>query len=112
MSLPDPELLGRLAEAHGPVLELYARQWCDSPQDVVQEAFLKLFRQPSLPEKVLPWLFRVVRNEAIAALRKGRRRRRHEAAAGLEGSSWFQSMDESPLDSDEASRALAELPLE
>src|SRR6187401_2170590 len=112
MSLLDPELVGRLAEAHAPVLELYARQCCNDPQDIVQEAFLKLFRQPALPQKVLPWLFRVVRNEAIAAARKRRRRQRHETARGTIATSWFRPGDESPLDPDEATWALADLPIE
>jgi hypothetical protein len=32
----------RLMDAHGPPLMLYARQWCATPEDVVQDAFLKL----------------------------------------------------------------------
>ena len=38
----DSDLLGRLLDQHAAALTLYARQWCDTPEDVVQEAFLKL----------------------------------------------------------------------
>jgi RNA polymerase sigma-70 factor (ECF subfamily) len=112
MSLLDPELVGRLAQAHAPALELFARQRCDAPQDIVQEAFLKLFRQPELPQKVLPWLFRVVRNEAIAAARKRRRRQKHETARAGATTGWFRPADEGPLDANEAAAALATLPIE
>ncbi len=31
----DPDLLGNLLDQHAAALELYARQWCDTPEDVV-----------------------------------------------------------------------------
>ena len=43
----DSEQLGGLIDRHAAALELYARQWCDAPEDVVQEAFVKLARSPS-----------------------------------------------------------------
>ena len=73
---PEPELIGRLLDEHGAALELYARQLCDSPEDCVQEALVELARQPTAPEEVLPWLYRVTRNKAISASRSARRRRR------------------------------------
>lgn len=42
-----PEILTRLLDEHGAALVLYAQQWCDTPEDVVQEAFLALVRQPA-----------------------------------------------------------------
>ena len=44
----DSEWLGSLVDRYAAVLELYARQWCDAPEDVVQEAFLKLVAQQPL----------------------------------------------------------------
>ena len=61
------DLLAQLLDQHAAALELYARQWCDSPEDVVQEAFLKLAGQRDLPANPAAWLFRVVRNGAIDA---------------------------------------------
>jgi RNA polymerase sigma factor (sigma-70 family) len=81
--------LGRLIDRHAPALELYARQWCDTPEDVVQEAFLKLAEQGGLPDNPAAWLFRVVRNGAINASTAARRRRRHESGAA-EARTWFQ----------------------
>ena len=64
MSAVGPELLTRLIDEYGPALVLYARQWCNAPEDVVQEALLRLVEQPALPKDVLAWLYRVVRNAA------------------------------------------------
>src|SRR5438270_2406943 len=74
----DPTVFGQLVDEHAAALELYARQWCAAPEDVVQEAFLKLVAQREMPRQVVPWLFRVVRNEAISVLRSLQRRRKHE----------------------------------
>ncbi len=41
----DPADLGRLLDRHARVLELYARQWCSQPEDIVQEAFVSLSRR-------------------------------------------------------------------
>jgi len=73
-----PELLGRLYREHAPALLLFARQWGEGAEDVVQAAFLKLAQQSVLPDQVLPWLYRVVRNEALAINRSAARRRRRE----------------------------------
>ena len=105
-----PDLLGRLYREHAPALFLFARQWGDGAEDVVHAAFLKLALQPALPEQVLPWLYRVVRNEALAAQRTAARRRRREQRAGTP-EAWFRP-DDDRLDADEAARRLAELPLE
>ena len=46
----DPDLLGNLLDQHAAALELYAGQWCDATEDVVQDAFLKLAAQRVLPD--------------------------------------------------------------
>src|SRR4051812_9943972 len=85
----DPGLLGELLDRHAASLELFARQWCDTPEDVVQEAFLKLAGLRELPESPSAWLFRVVRNGALDAGKAARRRKRHEVAATSESRAWF-----------------------
>ena len=80
-----PELLGRLVDDHAAALTLFARQWCAAPEDVVQEAFVKLAAQRPLPNDPVAWLFRVVRNGASSAARADRRRRLHETAPPLTG---------------------------
>ena len=106
------ELLGRLLDAHGRALVLYARGWCEAPEDVVQEAFLKLARQPDVPDNPVAWLYRVVRNGAITAARAHGRRQRHERAAAEESAAWFVASDETRLDALEVTDSLRGLPVE
>jgi RNA polymerase sigma-70 factor (ECF subfamily) len=105
-----PEELGRLYRAHAPALRLYVRQWPGGDEDLVQDAFIKLAQQSPVPEQVLPWLYRVVRNGALTAGRgQARRRRREDRASASEA--WFAAADDR-IDGREATRLLAELPLE
>jgi RNA polymerase sigma-70 factor (ECF subfamily) len=64
-----PDILARLFDEHAGALVLFARQWCDAPDDIFQDAFVALARQGTVPERVVPWLSRVVRNGAITAPR-------------------------------------------
>ena len=107
-----PELLERLAKEHSAALVLYARQWCAAPEDVVQEAFLKLVVQKKPPDNPLPWLYRVVRNGALAACRASRRRSHHEAAAAARAPVWFVATDVTGLDVEATTAALQALPPE
>jgi RNA polymerase sigma-70 factor (ECF subfamily) len=107
-----PELLGRLVDEHAAALTLYARQWCAAPEDVVQEAFLKLMAQRRPPDQPVPGLFRVVRNGAVSAARAARRRQRHEAARAARTPAWFAASETNPLDAKAATAALQALPLE
>jgi RNA polymerase sigma factor (sigma-70 family) len=112
MHVADPGLLSRLLDEHGPALVLYAQQWCDSPEDVVQEAFIRLMQQRSLPVNVVGWLYRVVRNGAVSAARSTTRRSRHESAAAGQREFWFKPAADDVLDARVAAAALAELPVE
>jgi RNA polymerase sigma factor (sigma-70 family) len=105
-----PEELGRLYREHSPALRLYVRQWPGADEDLVQDAFIKLVQQPCAPDQVLPWLYAVVRNGALEAARgQARRRRRENWASSAEA--WFAAADDQ-MDGREATRLLAELPLE
>jgi RNA polymerase sigma factor (sigma-70 family) len=112
MNAVGPELLTRLLDEHGAALVLYAQQWCDSPEDVVQEALLQLVRQAEAPENVVGWVYRVVRNGAISAARSARRRGRREAAAAHRGEPWFNPSEAQRLDAAAATAALKQLPIE
>jgi RNA polymerase sigma-70 factor (ECF subfamily) len=105
----DVELLGQLLDRHGPALELFARQHCETPADVVQEAFVQLIRQRKQPDNVVAWLYRVVRNGAISAGRASLRRRRHEAAAGIAQPSWFVDQENAEINPEIATSALQQL---
>jgi RNA polymerase sigma-70 factor (ECF subfamily) len=107
-----PELLGRLVDEHAAALVLYARQWCATAEDVVQDAFLKLIAQKPPPTNVVPWLYRVVRNAAVSASRAERRRRRHEAAAAERAPAWFAAAEATALDVATVTASLQALPIE
>src|SRR4051794_15573897 len=112
MAEVGPETLGWLVDEHAAALVLYARQWCGTPEDVVQEAFLKLVAQKTPPDHPLPWLYRVVRNAAISVSRADRRRLRHETHAASRVPAWFQSPSGAELDGETATAALQTLPVE
>ena len=42
----SPEILRQILDQHTAALVLYARQWCSTPEDVVQDVFLLLMREP------------------------------------------------------------------
>jgi len=107
-----PELLGRLVDRHAAALALFARQWCAVPEDVVQEAFVKLAGRRPPPDDAVAWLFQVVRNGALSAARAERRRRRHEADAAARRPAWFAPSEHAALDGEVAAAALQALPLE
>ena len=111
-SMMGPESFGRLVDRHAAALVLYARQWCASPEDIVQDAFLKLYRSRVPPDNVVPWLYRVVRNASISASRSARRRTRHEHLAASRTPAWFVSSDEDVLDAQAAAAVLERLPVE
>lgn len=107
-----PEALQDLLDAHTSALVLYARQWCSQPEDVVQEVFLMLMREPAPLANSVGWLYRAVRNKAINAARSDRRRARHEATAANRAQPWLLPSGGDRLDAAEAAEALASLPLE
>lgn len=108
-----PEQLAELVTRHAAALTLYARQWCSSPEDVVQSAFLKLAAQSPPPANLLPWLYRVVRNAAIDAARAARRRQKYESRAAAAAPHWFEPTDDpAGLDGQAAAQALSTLPVE
>ncbi len=106
----DPALIERLLDGHLAALELYAAQWTNAPEDCVQEAFLELARRSTLPERVVPWLYRVVRNRAISMARSAGRRRRHENAAAGTAQTWFIPSRIGEIGATAATEALQELP--
>jgi RNA polymerase sigma-70 factor (ECF subfamily) len=107
----SPQELARLIDRHGPALVLYARQWCEAPEDVVQQALLDFVAQPAPPRDAVAWLYRVVRNGAIDASRSLRRRLRREAEVARQAR-WFVEPEVDGLDADAAVGSLRQLPLE
>jgi RNA polymerase sigma factor (sigma-70 family) len=106
-----PHDFASLVDNHGPALILYARQWCHAPEDVVQDAFVKLVAQRPPPREVLPWLYRVVRNGALDAAKAARRRQRREQATAR-SERWFVESAVEGMDAGTAVLALQNLPIE
>ena len=110
MARSSPQDIRRLVERHWPGMVLFARQWTSEPEDVVQNALVKLFQQLQVPADPVAWMYRVIRNEAIS----GHRRRRNRIAREAQVASdivWIASLDDQ-IDSQHASSALRELPNE
>jgi RNA polymerase sigma-70 factor (ECF subfamily) len=106
-----PAEVARLIDMHAATLVLCARQWCMEPEDVVQEAFVKLVRQSRPPADAAAWLYRVVRNGAIDASKMARRRQKHESAVARPVR-WFIEPEVDGLDAETAMSALERLVLE
>jgi RNA polymerase sigma factor (sigma-70 family) len=100
-----------LIAAHAAALTLFARQWCNCPEDAVQDAFCKLVRLPTPPNDAHAWLFRVVRTTAIDLGRSAQRRHSREAAIARP-ESWFVETEVDGLDAEAAISALESLPAE
>ena len=107
----SPHEFARLLDTYGPPLVIYARQWCLTPEDVVQDAFLKLIRLQPPPHEPVPWLYRVVRNGAIDAAKISCRRKRRETGAARP-EKWFVESAIDGLEAKTAVAALEKLPLE
>jgi RNA polymerase sigma-70 factor (ECF subfamily) len=104
----SPTDLARLIDTHAASLVLFARQWCEAAEDVVQDAFVKLVQQSRPPVDVVAWLYRVVRNGAIDAAKTARRRRHRESAAAR-SVRWFVETEVDGLDAETAAAALERL---
>jgi RNA polymerase sigma factor (sigma-70 family) len=102
------EDVAQLIDAHAAPLVLYARQWCNESEDVVQEAFFKLVRQRRSPADAVAWLYRVVRNGALDAAKMARRRQQRESAAARPDR-WFVEPEVEGLDAETAVAALQRL---
>ena len=69
MSGWNPQTWQALIDRYSASLVMFAAQWVADPEDVVQEAYFELFRQPTPPDAPPAWLFAVVRNKALTAIR-------------------------------------------
>jgi RNA polymerase sigma-70 factor (ECF subfamily) len=99
---------------HGPKLVLLARQYvgCHADaEDVVQEAFVRFWRERAAAREPVAYAYRCVRNAALNRQRAERRRRRHEHGAAVER--MFAGDNGEVADAGEdVSRALQSLPEE
>lgn len=88
-------------ELSGPLV-LYARGWCDAPDDAVQEAFIDLSRCSVEPDSPEAWLHKTTRRKAQNIARAEGRRQKHHQRACQEQVAWFDecrsSNDLAPTD--------------
>jgi RNA polymerase sigma factor (sigma-70 family) len=105
-----PEELSRLWHKHAARLMLIARAIGEPAEDAVQEAFVRLAQQSTLPREPLAWMVRVVRNQLLQWHRSGARRERRDGqAAAIKG--WFELADPSDgLAAEELTSELQSLP--
>lgn len=90
--------VGDLFDQHAAALTLYAKSLCTDPEDVVQEAFLRLARNRHSVENPLAWLFAVVRNESKQLMRaRSRRNDRHRQVCDAKPDCWFERPEDSLL---------------
>ena len=98
----------------GPELRLYALQWHGEQvaEDVVQDAFIQLLKMRRCPDRVRPWLFRVVRNGAVTRLRQEQTRKKARDRFPQIHGWWFEAHPDEGLDARQAQAVLQTLPAE
>lgn len=90
-----------------PALVLFARQWNhDAAEDMVQDAFVKLLRHETWPERPIAWLMTVIRN---ASNNQARSRKREQYRQQLAFSMKDSFADSSFPETDELIRELERL---
>lgn len=107
----SPLILADLWNEHATQLTLIARSLGGPAEDAVQEAFISLAAQPTLPDDPKAWLVRVTRNQLLQWHRSDRRRRRRESVVQHE--SWFDSdamTAQQRIEAMEVTRVLQTLP--
>jgi len=110
-----PQRLRELFDELSAALVLFARQWCDDPDDAVQEAFVDLAACQPEPESPPAWLYTTTRRKAQNIARAAARRRQHHRRA-VQGkstapSSWFEgATGDFPLSPQQVSEGLELLP--
>lgn len=85
----EADELANLWRKYAASLTLLCRLRCSSPEDCVQEAFIRLSREVPPPDDPIAWLVRVARNEALSRWRAEQRRRRREQLVASARPSWF-----------------------
>lgn len=95
---------------NGAGLVLYARQWCDLPDDALQEALMELVKLDECPRDVVAWLYKVVRCKALNIARSEKRRSNHQRQAVEQRDDWFSMPHDSQAEAREIQSALNQLP--
>jgi RNA polymerase sigma-70 factor (ECF subfamily) len=108
----DPLTVSELWREYADRLLLIARSIGEPAEDAVQDAFVALTQQSTLPDDPLAWLVRTVRNAVLQSKRSTKRRLDRERAV-MPVSNWFADqvvVIDDQLDGELMTRWLAELP--
>lgn len=84
MTRIDHRQIVALHARYSAALVLYARQWCDNPDDAAQEAMIELSQRSPPPHDPVGWLFTATRRRAINQARSQRRWDAHQRRAAAE----------------------------
>jgi RNA polymerase sigma-70 factor (ECF subfamily) len=110
-----PHTLQELFANLGNALVLYARQWCKSPEDAVQEAFMDLARCSPEPNSPKAWLYTATRRKAQNIARAESRHRNHleQMVQSKDGTRamehWLQPQTRNGIDASEVLAGLGAL---
>ena len=91
MTRIDHRQIVALHARYSAALVLYARQWCDNPDDAAQEAMIELSQRSPPPHDPVGWLFTATRRRAINQARSQRRWDAHQRRAAAERDPWFDT---------------------
>ena len=89
---------------------LYARQWCSSPDDALQEALIDLAQLTTDPRDPVAWLFQTVRCKALNQSRAEQRREKYQNLAAEQREPWFHVNPVCKSESSDVQTALDTLP--
>jgi RNA polymerase sigma-70 factor (ECF subfamily) len=76
----DADHIATLVRQHQSELRLYAAQFSQWADDIVQEAFMELAARSTMPESPRAWLYSAVRSRSLNQKRSQRRRKTRENA--------------------------------
>ncbi len=105
----DARLIEQFIQRHSASLVLYARQWCSSPDDAVQEALIDFVKLSDMPVDPVAWLFKTVRYKALNQTRSDTRRDRHQRQAMEIRDNWFDESQQHKLELQELEAELQKL---
>jgi len=106
----DSQQIKQLTERYGASLVLYARQWCQQPDDALQNALIDLLQLDVAPDDPAAWLFTTVRRKAHNIARTEKRLADRHAAASQTRQPWFEADTDRQIMAAEIERSLETLP--
>ena len=106
----DSQQIKQLTDRYGASLVLYARQWCNQPDDALQNALVDLLQLEVPPDDMVAWLFTTVRRRAHNIARTEIRTASRHAAASRTRQAWFEADEDRRIVAAEIERSLESLP--